>query len=288
MPVEIVTTTTTADGIKLHGALHAATIAPTLDCDAALLLHGTGSNFYSSSLWQGLIPRLTEAGLAVLAVNTRGHDLVTPTYAGGKRRLIGAAYEMVDECRLDVAAWLDSLAERGLSRIALVGHSMGGLKGVYSQACAAHPQVTRLIGISPPRLAYGVFRNSPQGELFLHDLARAEALLSAGKGETLIEVTFPIPYTITAAGYVDKYGVDERYDLLKHAPKVAVPQLFTFGQLELAGPAFRGVPEQLEAFAGQGMPLGVEVIAGADHVYSGCHGELAARILRWLRKGATK
>jgi hypothetical protein len=30
--------------------------------------------------------------------------------------------------------------------------------------------------------------------------------------------------------------------------------------------------------------LQVAVIAGADHIYSGCHDALAARITRWLGK----
>jgi len=297
----------TADGIKLHGALHPATepagsrtrqsselgdfdelpnsgnIGYETTCDAALLLHGTGSNFYSSSLWQGLIPQLTAAGLATLAVNTRGHDLATATHGPRGRLLIGAAYETVDDCRLDVAAWLDELVARGYRRIALVGHSMGGLKAVYSQAITPHAQVARVVAISPPRLAWSVFRASPQREMFLSDLERAETLLAAGEGQTLIDVKFPIPLAITAAGFVDKYGPSERYDLLKHVPGVSVPQLYTFGSHELNAAAFRGLPEAIEGIASSsGISREVAIIAGADHVYSGCHTELGSRVMRWL------
>lgn len=283
MLAELVSTTT-PDGIKLHGALHSAQGEPHATLDAVLLLHGTGSNFYSSSLWHGLIPRLNEFGLTCLAVNTRGHDLATATHALGKRRMIGAAYETVDESRLDVRAWLDWLVARGLRRIALLGHSMGGLKAVYSQAREPHSAVQCVWAVSAPRLVYSLFVNAPQAETFHADLARAEALIAAGHSQTLIDVTFPIPYTITSAGYVDKYGRDEHYDLIKHVPHVTVPLLFTFGQKELNGPAFRGQPEIWEALAATGKPVSVEVIADADHVYTGCHSELAARIGRWLRR----
>lgn len=284
MQVELVSAAT-VDGIKLHGALHPATGASSCDVDAVLMLHGTGSNFYSSSLWSGLIPRLAEVGLPTLAVNTRGHDLATAVHALGQRRMIGAAYEKVEECRHDVRAWLDLLASRGLTRIALLGHSMGGLKAIYSQAVDPHPNVTCVLAVSAPRLVYSVFVASPQSAVFQHDLAQAESLVAAGQPEALLNVTFPIPYTITAAGYVDKYGREERYDLLKHAPHVRVPLLFTFGQRELRGAAFAGMPERWEALAAQtGLPLAVEVIADGDHVYTGCHNELAARVIRWLKK----
>ncbi len=283
LPCELVAAMT-SDGIKLHGAWHTTADKPTANVDAVLMLHGTGSNFYSSSLWHGLIPRFAEAGLPALAVNTRGHDLATAVSALGQRRLIGAAYEQIDECRHDVRAWLDWLKERGLSRIALLGHSMGGLKSIYSQACEPHPLVTCVVAVSAPRLVYSAFVASPQGALFQSDLARAEALVAAGQPNTLIDVTFPIPYTITAGGYIDKYGRDERYDLFKHAPRLQTPLLCTFGQRELRGAAFAGQPEQWEEMAQSGKPISVEVIADGDHVYTGCHSELAARILRWLKR----
>jgi hypothetical protein len=47
--------------------------------------------------------------------------------------------------------------------------------------------------------------------------------------------------------------------------------------------AFRGVPEALARLPGCGDRFAVQLVAGADHVYSGCHGELAARLGKWLK-----
>src|SRR5690242_5053299 len=101
--------TTTRDGVRLDGAYQAPGRpgAAALDVDAFVLVHGTGGNFYSSSLFDVLAELLLSLGAGVLRANTRGHDLMSnaATARGGRR--LGAAYEVVDDCRHDLAAWLD-------------------------------------------------------------------------------------------------------------------------------------------------------------------------------------
>src|SRR5687768_4221813 len=101
MHVELVRTVT-RDGLRLDGAL-----APASDSrsptphplpSAALLLHGVAGNFYTSSTFDAVIPKLQELGLTVLSVNTRGHDSVFGASLGTLRRRFGAAYEIVDDC----------------------------------------------------------------------------------------------------------------------------------------------------------------------------------------------
>jgi pimeloyl-ACP methyl ester carboxylesterase len=284
MPLELVEAAM-PDGLRLHGALHTpGQSAPTAPSTAALLLHGTGSNFYSSSLWAGLIPRMLEWGLAALAVNTRGHDGVSSCRGLPSQRFIGSAYEQVDQCRLDVAGWLDWLLGRGFERVVLVGHSLGAVKALFSLTEATHPAVVATVALSPPRLSHEQFTAGPRGPGFLEEYARMAALVNSGAGDTLVEVRFPLPYLVTAAGYVDKYGPAARYDLTKLIEHIACPLLITYGTVEVQqGMAFRGVPEALAQLPGYGQRFAVQLVAGADHIYSGCHGELAARLEKWLK-----
>lgn len=271
------------DGLRLAGALYEAQPDASIDrlaLDVVLALHGTGSNFYSSSLWAALVPVVTDWDVSVLAVNTRGHDNVSMARGDLSRRFQGSAYELVDECRLDVAGWLEFLARNGYRRIALLGHSLGAVKALYSQALEPHPSVVAIMALSPPRLSHSYFAASPRGPGFLDELRRAEELVAQGAGETLMEVRFPIPYLVTAAGYVDKYGPAERYNLLNYAGRVGCPMLVTYGSVELGqGIAFRDMPAAIEALPGS--PARVEVIAGADHLYRGCEAELAQRLWRF-------
>jgi pimeloyl-ACP methyl ester carboxylesterase len=277
---------TTRDGIRLHGALELPEqpAQPSQSFDALLLLHGAGGNFYGSTLFAGLSPTFRELGLALLTVNTRGHDSVNTASTAKGPRTLGAAFELVDECCFDIAAWLDWLRGRGYQRLAIVGHSLGAVKAIYALAHEPQPDVRSLVAISPPRLSHSRFAEGPDSEQFLAEFTEAERYLAAGQSETLMSVRFPIPYLVTAAGYVDKYGRDERYNILKHVPLVSCPMLFTFGTIELRrGSAFQGLPDALNVLAEQGADLKVAVLAGADHFYTAARGELAGLIGAWLR-----
>lgn len=274
----------TADGVKLDGALHPASedAVRSLGIDAVLMLHGTGSNFYSSSLWAAIIPRMTAWGVPVLAVNTRGHDGISTARQNQGRYLGGAAYEIFDESRQDVTAWVAFLAARGCQRVALLGHSSGAVKAVYSQAHEPHAAVKCLLALSPPRLSHAHFAASPQASIFLQEFAEAKTHVDAGRPNALMEVKFPLPFVVTAAGYLDKYGPDERYNILKFLDRVPCPALFTYGSVELENVAFRGMPELIEAAAEKGAKVSEAVVAGADHLYSGVGTELVARLEKWL------
>ena len=279
---------TMPDGLRLHGALHAPPAVgfsrPPLPIDAVVCLHGTGSNFYGSSLWAGLIPQMLEWGVPVLTVNTRGHDGISSSHGAPNRRLLGSAYELVDDCRFDVAGWVQWLAARGHSRIALLGHSLGAVKAVYALAHEPQPTVRCVLAISPPRLSYSYFKETVRGPGFLEEVARAEALVATGQEEALMDVRFPLPYSVTASGYLDKYGPAERYNVLKFVQRVTCPMFFAYGTVELQyGIAFQGMPDALEQVAAAGANLRVGVVAGGDHNYAGVCPELSSRLRSFVR-----
>jgi pimeloyl-ACP methyl ester carboxylesterase len=286
MHVELVRTVT-RDGLRLDGAL-----TPTRSVSegswpafptAAILLHGVAANFYTSSTLEPLVPKLQDLGIAALLVNTRGHDSVFGASLGNVRRRLGAAYELVGDCRYDVAAWIEFLKSRGHQRMLLIGHSLGAIKSVYAQAHENFAEVASVIGISGPRLSYSAFMNAPESSLFWESLHTAQEMVKAGQGDELFTSKFPFPLLITAAGYIDKYGPAERYNILKFAADLPCPALFTYGGKELAGGGipFAGMPDALMALPNADR-RSVAVIEGADHVYTGVADRLADHIVAWL------
>jgi alpha-beta hydrolase superfamily lysophospholipase len=278
--------TTTADGIRLNGIFQAPAQprAAALPVDAWCLVHGTGGNFYCSTLLESCAERLMELGCAVLRVNTRGHDGMSTAATMNRDGLrLGAAYEIVDECRLDLAAWTDWLRQRTGERLGLLGHSLGAVKCLY--ALAQTPKLAhRAIAISPPRLSYSWFSTSREGREFLETYGQAQRNVAEGQPLALMEVFLPLPFVITAAGYVEKYGPEERYNYLRFASGVRCPVLITLGSLESeSNMAFRGAAEGLAALPCQ--QLTVTTIPGADHFYSAARPELLARLESWLREG---
>ena len=278
--------TSTVDGLRLDGALLAPPVgvSPSLAIDAAICLPGVSSNFYGSTMLTDLAQPLLAAGTAVLWANTRGHDLAyTATTPGGIRRQ-GAAYEIVDECRLDLTAWCAWLGRRGFQRIGLIGHSLGAIKAAYAAANVPGLPVTRVVAISPPRLCYSELLAANIAS-FQEALALAQEHVAAGRGQTLIESRFPFPLMIAAASFIDKYGPQERYDLARFAAALPCPSLFIYGADELlrGGEAFNGVDKFISSLAPQASsPLEVKVIPLANHFYSGQRDELGKIMAVWL------
>ncbi len=285
MSIQLVETWT-VDGLRLHGALSAE--APVdgkkPGIDALVLLSGVGSNFYSSSLMSSLSDAMNRAGIATLRINTRGHDTISTVQTRDGGRLIGAACEIVDDCRFDVTAWVELLLSHGYERIGLLGHSLGALKVLYSQAKQPHQAVSRVIAVSPPRLSHDAFQLGPQSHEFRSSFRRATELSENGQSDELFKATFPFPLVMSAATYLDKYGPESRYDLTKFAADVAVPTCLMFGEVELqsGGIAFAGIDERVRELDWKSPPV-VRTIAGANHFYAGTAAELCSAVVEFLR-----
>jgi pimeloyl-ACP methyl ester carboxylesterase len=272
---------TTRDGVRLDGMYQSPLGERPIAVDAVCLVHGTGGSFYSSTLFDVLGERLLALGCGVLRVNTRGHDLVSTAVTSRGGRRLGAAYEMVDECRHDLVAWIEWLKQRAGPRVLAMGHSSGAVKCLYAAAHEPQLDMIGLIAISPPRLSYSWFCTSPEGPAFLEAYHLAKQHVEEGRPATLLDVRLPLPFVATAAGYVEKYGPDERYNYLRFLAGVRLPGLITFGAIEMeSNMAFRGAAEAIAKAAPR---LTVAIIAGADHFYSAARPELLARVEAWLR-----
>jgi pimeloyl-ACP methyl ester carboxylesterase len=277
---------TTSDGLRLDGALASPVNRPMSPpiTDAAIFLHGVGGSFFSGTLFDCLADQLLELGIAVLRVNTRGHGSISMIATDGGATRGGAAFEVVDQCRYDINAWCDFLAARSLSRIAMIGHSLGAIKAVYSSAHSPHSNVTHVIAASPPRLSHNAFRNGSRSHDFFTSLTAAKECVEAGHPEQLITVKFPFPMLIAAASFIDKYG-DERYNIIKFVEQCNCPTLFTYGSVELeqGGIAFAGLPDAIRQATSNAQRFCIATIEGADHFYSGKSSELTSQITKWLR-----
>jgi dienelactone hydrolase len=279
---------TTRDGVRLEGALQtpAADVPRRWGLDGVCVVHGTGGNFYASTLFDELAQRCLERGCAVLRVNTRGHDGISNAVTSKGGRRLGAAYEVVDDCRHDLAGWLGWLAQRVGPRIGLIGHSLGAVKCLYALAHDPSLPAACVIGISPPRLSYSWFCQSPEGAKFLEAYRQADELVQGSRPTALLDVTLPLPFIITAAGYVEKYGPDERYNYLRLVGSVPVRTLITLGELESANNmAFRGAAAALAELRPAPRSLHVATIPQADHFYSSARAELLASLDNWLSAG---
>jgi alpha/beta superfamily hydrolase len=210
---------------------------------------------------------LAAAGLPTLVANNRGHGL------------LGAATETVAGVVPDIRAAIDALQARGCERIALIGHSKGGVKVSAYMRQTGDPRVAALGLLSPAASFHAMpiwlsVQFAPKdAERFLK---KAKKLAARGKGERIFTDS-AWPYLASAATLADHAAAegDEVLDYLAHA---RLPVLAACGSLELDWCT-------VVATLRSGAPAGfrVAVISGADHVYTGKEKELADLILDWVK-----
>ena len=276
--------TVTADGLRLDGAFCEPPVSARL---TLLLIHGTGSNFYSPGPLEALAQSAAFIDCAALRVNTRGHDGMA-TIPGSPRSVQGGAtFEAVTDSSLDIAAWIDHVsclneAATSASGIVLVGHSMGGVKAIYSQARSADPRVKGVVCLSPPRFCHEHWMQHSDAEEFRRSFAEATRLVDEGRPNELLVCRQPVPFVATARGFIEKYGPDDTFDIVRLLPRVDCPVLILIGSRTVdASPAFDSLPEQLNGLA-ELTPVSLEVIADADMSYSQCPDRVLASITEWL------
>lgn len=254
----------TADGVLLDGLLQRAVAADSSSRNTAwLLVHGTGSNFYSGGVLQVFAEQLARAKHSVVRINTRGHDIIS-TLSGG------AAFESIADCVHDLRAWVDELIHRDFSRVVLVGHSMGGVKAIFAQAHDPHPDVAAIVGVSPPRFCHAEWQSSPKAQAFRDHFQRATELVASGRGDELMLVQQPLPLWLTAAGFLAKYGPHDHFDFVPLLPRLNRPTLLIVGTDSVASsPAFESIPAAVQELRPSSLHLDLQLVAGANTGYSG-------------------
>ena len=271
--------TRTQDNIRLDGLLNqpgpSTQQSNPWPVDLVVFVHGTSGNFYQPGILEHFEHTVANSGTNTLRINTRGHDGLVGQQGG-------AALEHIDDCRLDLDAWFNWAQQHNSPRILLVGHSMGGIKSIY--ATAAHTvNPLAIIAISPPRFCHSMYQQHPAAGPFREDYLRATQLVSAGRGDELIEVRQPLPIWIRASGFIEKYGPDDRYDLLRHLPQVTCPVLVQVGgQTTQQSPAFNSLADDLQSLQLPPSRLTVQVIPDADMHYSNDPDEPVRQAADWF------
>ena len=242
---------------------------------AALLFHGNTMNFYVGAL-RFLPPALVKLGLACLAFNRRGHDILgtrnSRTPEGGAFQL---AHEGIEDNRT-AARWLSA---RGLPAPVVIGHSNGGMLAV--RHVADHPRTPALVLLSAHMGGKNILERTSKGGLMAQDrieefTTRARGLVASGRGRELMLM----PgwwYAISAESYLDR--LTETPDGLALAPTIKCPTLYVRGDKE----SRENYPaEDFRARAGG--PCDVEIVPNCDHFYDGREEAVQAIVLSWLAK----
>jgi pimeloyl-ACP methyl ester carboxylesterase len=240
---------------------------------AALLFHGNTMNFYTGPL-RFLPPALTRLGLACLAFNRRGHDILSTR---ASRIAEGGAYQLaregIEDNRL-AARWL---AARGFPAPVVIGHSNGGMLAV--RHVADHPQTPAMVLLSAHGGGKNIVQRGGKAGLMVGDrveefTARAREMVKTGRGRELMLM----PgwwYAISAESLLDR--LTETPDVLELAPRITCPTLYVRGDQE---PREQYPAEDFKARAGGRCT--VEIVPDCDHFYNGREELVKDCVCYWL------
>jgi pimeloyl-ACP methyl ester carboxylesterase len=99
-----------------------------------------------------------------------------------------------------------------------------------------------------------------------------------------MHVKVPMEYISGAANYLDKYGPDEKYDVMKYIDKIGCPVLAIAGTEEVARRfGFDGLPEGFQRAQRTKPNLTYLSVPGGDHLYTDKQEWVLQQVLDWLR-----
>jgi pimeloyl-ACP methyl ester carboxylesterase len=270
MRTQLVTIPT--DTVPLEGALLEPDASKVTG--AVLLFHGNTMNFYVGPP-RFLPPVLTRLGLACLAFNRRGHDILSTR---NSRQSEGGAFQFTREAIADNRSAAEWMKARGYPVPVVIGHSNGGMLG--TQHVVDHPQTPALVLLSAGRGGRNAGSGGPErlfaGDRMVELTEQARAMVRAGRGRDLILM----PgwwYVISAESFLDR--IDTVPDTVKLAPKIKCPVLCIRGDQEDRN---RYPAEDFQRAAGG--PCTVEIVANCDHFYNGREDHVAGLVAAWLAK----
>lgn len=239
---------------------------------AALLFHGNTMNFYTGAP-RFLPPALAALGLASLAFNRRGHDILA---IRNSRAAEGAAFQTYGEAIEDNALAARWVAEKGFPEPVVIGHSNGGMLAV--RHVADHPETPALVLLSAHCGGVNMLLRTCAAGLLAQDrlpetVEKAKKLVDEGRGRELML----LPgwwYAATAESFLELANCP---DILELAPSIRCPVLYLRGDKE---------PRDLypaEEFARRsGGPCTVEIVPDCDHFYAGRETAIRDIVCGWL------
>ena len=231
-------------------------------------------NFYVGAP-RFLPPALTKLGLACLAFNRRGHDILSTR---DSRLAEGAAFQKIEEAVEDNRIAAQWLAKRGHEKPIVIGHSNGGMLAV--RHVADHPQTSALVLLSAHCGGPNMVPLASAAGLLAKDRVReitdqARELVKQGRGGEMML----LPgwwYACTADSFLDLLtGVP---DILQLAPSIRCPTLYLRGDKE---PRDLYPAEEFSRRAGGACQ--VDIVPDCDHFYVGRENAVAERVTSWLK-----
>lgn len=277
----------TDDGLRLQG-----TYFESMKKDICVVfIHGMYANVienYFAVVWGR---KLAGRSIGFLYGHTRGYSNTNDIIdRNGVSVTLGTAFEIFEDCLLDIDMWIRKAFELGYKRIVLAGHSFGCCKVLYYYY-TKQKNVDGIIFASAPDMQGLTQMYEPDYNLLL---AESERNVREGMPQKLTSKSVENYMPISSATFYNWYKTGSNAD---NFPVMRNPEHFE--QLETVDIpilAFAGENEEkpylqldlLKKKAVSCPDFTWTVIENANHIYYGKEDETAELILGWLERFGTK
>ncbi len=236
-----------------------------------VLVHGMGSNFYRSALKKAFLDLPRAGGPAVFSANNRGAEQ-------------GTEDETFSGCLADLDAVLRFGRAAGFRRFVLAGHSTGCQKIVHYQARRRAADVAGLVLLAPAD-DFALCRRD-LGAAFIRTVARARALVKAGRGRERIAGLHQMFSARRFLSIADRRRAEAAvFDYegpMRAFRSLRVPVLAIFGSREeFAVMSVGAMLDRLVALHPPGR-VTARLIPRADHGFHGLEPAVAHLAARWI------
>ena len=251
------------NGLKLNAELTLAG-GKTLADGAVLIVHGTMAHNAMDTI-SNLAGVLNERGFNTLAINL---SLGIDDRHGMYDCKVTHRHRHADALE-EIGLWLDWLRGQGGGPVVLLGHSRGGNQAARFAAEHGHPLLRALVLLAPAtwdEAATAKAYEAKNGKPLADALARAEAMVAAGKGDDVLpdaHMLYCETGPVTADSFLGYYKPDSRYDTPSIVGRSPVPTLVVAGS---ADSVVADLPRKMQGKA-DGERIVFKVVDGADHFF---------------------
>lgn len=174
----------------------------------------------------------------------------------------------------EIGAWLEWLKGKGVKKVALLGHSLAGNQTARYAAERDSALIRGIVLVAPGMFDKAVFESYERRykQPLKPALERAESLVKAGKGDSLLERTDFLTCaktTVRAASFVSYYSPSQRPSTPALLPKIAKPVIVLIGTQDDIHP---DVIEKVKPLA-DGKRVQLKIIEGADAFFRDLYAE---------------
>ena len=276
------------DNIEQPGILY----SPNNDTNKIVIhVHGLNGNFYENRFIDILAKSYTDNNYAFLTFNNRGRDFITELLKGNDFTLIGGSLERFKDCILDIDGIVNWTKNKGYNEIILEGHSYGCNKVLYYYNHKKSDNIKKIVLLAPCDIP-------SEGKKFLskeeYEKTKSESTRLVREGKESVLIDFPVMangkiaagtyyYDFLPGGENDFFryndGANGKSEILN---SIDIPTLIIFGDVDecvLTQP----IDIVKEYLTNNINDCNIQIIEGADHLYSGRYEDLGKVIKKHMK-----